>query len=208
VAAPGASQLQSSKTSFCLTDTTAVKLTLPGAPQQAVYTACAADVQGISVGWGDWYGPTLPGQSFDVSNSPSGDYDLQIDFDPQQRLLESNEADNSSCVRIRMNVANSTVSILGACTQSSLNISSITPNSVNSGSAVNVVIKGTGFAPGMAVGFENGSGPAPTARNVVVVDATTITATVSVKAGGPRRLRYWDLRVSSAVLQRAFAVVP
>ena len=208
VAAPGASQLQSRKTSFCLTDTTAVNLTLPGAPQQPVYNTCSADVQGISVGWGDWYGPTLPGQSFDLSNSPSGDYDLQIDFDPQQRLLESNEADNRSCVRIRMNVPNGTVSILGACTQSSLSISSITPNRITSGGITSVTIKGSGFAPGMAVGFENGSGPAPIARNVVVVDASTITATVSVKAGGPPRIRYWDVRVSSAVLQRGFAVVP
>jgi hypothetical protein len=208
VAAPGASQQQSQKTSFCLMDTTAVNLTLPGAPQQAVYTTCSADVQGISVGWGDWYGPTLPGQSFDLSNSPNGDYDLQIDFDPQQRLLESNESDNRSCVRIRMNILNSTVSILGACTQSSLNISSITPNSLRSGSSVNVVIKGSGFAPGMAVGFENGSGPAPIARNVVVVDPNTITATVSVKSGGAPRTRYWDLRVSSAILQRGFAIVP
>ena len=209
VAAPGASQRLSSKTSFCLMDTTKVNLTLPGAPQAAVYSTCNAVVQGISVGWADRYGPTLPGQSFDMTASPSGDYELIIDVDPEQRLLESNESDNSSCVRLRIDVTNRTVQDLGACGAiAPVTISAITPNTVSQGTNTSVTITGSGFAPGMAVGFENGSGPAPAVRNIVVVDANTIMATVSVKSSGPKTDRYWDLRVSSAVLPRALRVTP
>ena len=209
VAAPGASQRQSEKTSFCLMDTTAINTSLPGAPQAAYYSTCNANLQGISVGWADRYGPTLPGQSFELTNSPSGDYDLRIDIDPEQRLLESNESDNSSCVRLRINVANRTVQNLGNCSApASVSVSAITPNTLRQGSTATVTISGSGFAAGMAVGFENGSGPAPIAKNIVIVNATTITATVTVKSGGPHRDRFWDVRVGSGVLQRGLRITP
>ena len=73
---------------------------------------------------------------------------------------------------------------------------------------MNVTIKGTGFVEGLAVGFENGSGPAPIASLVQFVDASTITARVSVKSGGSRRPRVWDVRVGPAVLPRGFTVTP
>ena len=209
VNAPGGSQRQGSKTSFCLLDNQKVNPKLPGAPKQAVYTTCSPYVQGISVGWGDKYGYQLAGQSFDLTDQPDGDYELTIEIDPEGRLLETNETDNVSCVRIRINVANGTVQVLGTCAAAAMvTLSSISPSSVSAGSSVDVTIKGFGFAPGMSVGFENGSGPAPVATGVVVVDGSTITATVSVKAGGPPRERVWDVRVSSAVLLRGFKVVP
>jgi hypothetical protein len=93
-------------------------------------------------------------------------------------------------------------------TTGGVSVTSITPNTVNPGTVTNVTIRGSGFATGMTVVFENGSGPTPIAGNVTVVDATTITATVTVKAGGPARERFWDVRVSSAVLQRGFKVLP
>ena len=207
VNAPGASQRQSAKTSFCVMDTTKVNASLPGAPQQAVYVTCNPDIQGMSVGWGDRYGPTLAGQSIDLTGNPDGDYDLTIEVDPLRQLVEANDVDNTSCVRLRIGVSNRTVQVLGACTNTLVTVSSIAPNSARQGSTVSVTITGSGFAPGMAVGFENGSGPVPIASDVVV-DANTITATVTIKAGGPRRERFWDVRVSSAVLQRGFKVVP
>lgn len=90
---------------------------------------------------------------------------------------------------------------------------SITPNSVQAGTSVDVTITGSGFVAGATVTFENGSGPAPEASNIVVVNATEITATVTAKAGGPPRERVWDLRVtkpdgSSGVLRGAFTVTP
>jgi hypothetical protein len=75
------------------------------------------------------------------------------------------------------------------------------------GSVIDVVIKGANFPGGIAVGFENGSGPAPVASNVEVLDANTISATISVKTGGNRGDPVWDLRVGSAVLRAAFEVL-
>ena len=204
----GNGDVESQKTSFCLLDNQVVNLTLPGAPQQPVYTTCNPDWQGISVGWGDKYGYQLPGQSFDVSGKPDGDYQLIIEIDPLNHLRETNDSDNTSCVIVRLSVAARTVSNRGPCTSTNVTVSSITPNNITSGSIINVVIKGSGFATGMAVGFENGSGPAPVASAVQVIDGNTITARVSVKNGGPRRSRVWDVRVGPAVLSRAFTVTP
>lgn len=204
----GNGDVESEKTSFCLLDNQVVDLTLPGAPQQPVYTTCNPDKQGISVGWGDKYGYQLPGQSFDVSGKPDGDYQLIIEIDPLNHLRESNDNDNTSCVVVRLNVLARTVSNRGPCVATNVTVSSITPNSITPGATMNVVIKGSGFAGGMAVGFENGSGPAPVASSVQVIDGNTIAARVWVKAGGPRRPRVWDVRVGPAVLTRGFTVTP
>jgi Lysyl oxidase len=210
--APGASDRQSSKTTFCIIDTTRFNTGLPGAPANAVYTQCESTFQGMSVGWGDTYVSSLEGQSFNTTGSPDGDYELLIQIDPQQRIVESNESDNLSCWRVRIGSTPTgrTVQSLGACTTSNpVTVSSITPNSGSPGASISgAVIKGSGFAAGMAVGFENGSGPAPTAKNVQVVDANTITLTISIKAGGSRRERLWDVRVGSGVLPKGFKVVP
>jgi hypothetical protein len=208
VNAPGASQRYSAKTSFCVMDTTKVNGSLPGAPKQGVYVTCNPDVQGMSVGWGDKYGYVLAGQSIDLTGNPDADYDLLIEVDPFKRLLEASNADNTSCVRLHIGVSNRTVQVLGPCNSALATVSSIVPNSTRQGTSVSVTITGSGFAAGMSVGFENGSGPAPVATDVTVVDANTITATVSVKTGGPRKERYWDVRVGSAVLPRGFKVLP
>jgi hypothetical protein len=194
----------SEKTSFCVEDTTAIDLRLPGAPQSAVYTTCNPTVQGLSVGWGDRYGPLLAGQAIDITGDPEGDYDLRIQTDPGGRLLETNESDNTSCIRLHINAAARTYQALGVC--GSVIVTSIAPNTTRPGTSINVAISGTGFTAGVAVGFENGSGPAPVVANVVVVNATTITATVTVKNGGGKQSRLWDLRVGSGVLFRAFTV--
>lgn len=94
-----------------------------------------------------------------------------------------------------------------------LSVVSIAPNEMNAGTKVDVTIKGSGFANGASVGFENGEGPVPSASNVVVTDGAAITARVSVKPGGPRRDRLWDVRVTnpgggSAVLQDGLRVHP
>jgi hypothetical protein len=206
VNAPGASQTQSAKTTFCVMDTT--KVDLSAGP--AVYTTCGAEIQGMSVGWGDTYGASLPGQSFDVTGYPEGDYDIIIEIDPKTALIETTRVDNTSCLRVHLNPSARTVNSLGSCaTQAGVTIESITPNYAYQGTVVyGVTIKGSGFVTGMAVGFENGSGQAPVASDVTVPDPNTITLTVSVKSGGGRRERLWDVRVSSAVLKSGFTVRP
>jgi hypothetical protein len=92
-------------------------------------------------------------------------------------------------------------------------ITAIDPTEAPVSSVVDVTITGSGFAAGASVSFENGSGPAPQISNVEVVDGSTIHATVTIKNGGPRRNREWDVRVtntdgSTGVLSGEFTVMP
>jgi Lysyl oxidase len=209
VDAPGASQRQSYKTSFCVMDTTKVNTRLPGAPNKPMYGACNAFIQGMSVGWGDTYGWHLAGQAIDLTGNPDGKYELSVIFDPENRIIETNDGDNTACVLLQIGVASRTVQTLGACGMSDnpVSVTSITPNSMPVWAAVDVIIKGTNFTPGIAVGFENGVGPTPVASNVTVLDSSTIAATVTVKGGGRRDDPVWDVRVGSAVLANAFEVL-
>jgi len=211
--APGASARTSAKTSFCVMDNTAVDTSLPRAPNKPVYVLCGNAMQGMSVGWGDTYTNQLPGQSIDLTGLPDGDYKLIIEADPKNRLLEINESDNSSCVLLRIGVNSLSLNVLDdtgcSSTGSTVAVSSITPDTAPQGSITPVIIKGSNFAAGIGVSFENGSGARPEASNVTVIDSTTITATVTVKTGGgPRSDRVWDVRVGSDVLFNGFAVQP
>jgi Lysyl oxidase len=206
VNAPGGSARTGSKTTFCLMDTTPVNTRLPGAPTSAVYTTCHPDVQGLSVGWGDTYGRTLVGQAIDFTANPSGDYTLMIEIDPKKRLLESDDGDNTACALLRINATTLTVQVLGSGCDTV--VDAIQPNAIRPGSGVDVTITGAGFAAGMGVSFENGSGPRPTASNVVIHDAHTLTARVTVKKGGARGARVWDVRVGAGVLLDGLTVLP
>ncbi len=100
--APGASDRTSAKTTFCVMDTTRVDIQLPGAPQSAIYKTCGKTKQGMSVGWGDKYGYQLAGQAIDITGLPNGDYNLKIEIDPRNHLVELNESDNISNVLLRL----------------------------------------------------------------------------------------------------------
>jgi hypothetical protein len=108
VAEGSASPLPSSKVTFCVLDYAPAVPAVSGAPARPVYGPCApaggiADsVQGLSVGWGDYYDSTTPGQELDVTALPDGLYALRTTADPANRLLESDEADNVSEVRVRL----------------------------------------------------------------------------------------------------------
>jgi hypothetical protein len=87
------------KTSFCLIDAAPYDLTLPNAAPQPSGFNCN-EVQRISVGWMDVYGPTTSGQQIDVSGLAPGQYWLEAVVDPSNRLLESNETNNTGRVLI------------------------------------------------------------------------------------------------------------
>lgn len=101
-----------SKTTFCVMDTDAIDLGLPGAPGSAEYTVCGNVRQGMSVGWADTYGYYLAGQEINVTGFPAGDYQLAIVIDPANSLVESNDSDNSSVILLRVNPAAGTVQVL------------------------------------------------------------------------------------------------
>jgi hypothetical protein len=109
VSAPGASLRTSQKTTFCIIDTTRVKR-FKDSPRQPVYTSCGSQVQGLSKGWGDTYPYYLEGQAIDITGLPNGDYTLTIEIDPKDRLVETNEDDNTSVVNLRLQ--NGTLTVL------------------------------------------------------------------------------------------------
>jgi hypothetical protein len=214
----GKSKRNSTKTSFCLMDTDLIDGQLPGAPKNSAYENCGNFFQGISVGWADEYGSELPGQSVDLTRLKDGDYRLIIEADPKNRLIETNDNDNTSCVLLHISVTAQTVSVLNPnnCDSGSeppaggeVTVNSIDPNSAAVGASVSVTIVGTGFTDGVDVMFDNGQGSKPVANDVVVVSATEIQANVTIKKrGGNKSDNIWDLVIGSGTLQDAFIVLP
>jgi hypothetical protein len=210
VNAPGGSARTGAKTTFCVMDTTAVNLTLPGAPQSAGYATCGYQIQGMSVGWGDTYGAHLAGQEIDFTGNADGIYQLKIEIDPNKVIVESNNNDNLSCALVSIKKP-STVTVLDASGSCST-VTSISPAAGAVGTTVPVTITGYGFSAGMPVTFENGNGPRPVASNVQLATDTegldTITAMVTVPyKKNPGRDPVWDVRVGTGgLLRNAFTV--
>ena len=92
-----------------------------------------------------------------------------------------------------------------------LTIASISQPTAGVPSTTPVSIIGSGFGADAQVSLSGGTGPIRVS-NVLVVDETTITATIVVKSGGPPKPRVWDLTVtsggSSVTLAGAFTVTP
>ena len=80
--------------------------------------------------------------------------------------------------------------------------------------AFTVTVTGTGFVPGVSLSFSGGSGPSPAVSNIVVApDGNSLTATMTLRSGGPRRPRVWDVQAtnpdaSTDVLAGGFTVTP
>lgn len=91
------------KASFCLTDVDPYNQKLHGAPKESFYDSCSYKQQGISVGWADVYTESLDGQWIDVTNLPAGKYWLEVVVDPNNRIVESNEKNNT--IRIPIHYA-------------------------------------------------------------------------------------------------------
>ncbi len=206
VNAPGQSATIGSKTTFCIIDTNRIDRRLPGAPKRPVYRSCNNDFQGMSVGYGDEYGSHLPGQEINVTGLPVGDYSLEIEVDPNNRLIEVNDDNNTSCVLLRIDAASLSVDVLNesGCSVAGgdeVVVSTIDPEIVEQGSVNPVIITGSGFEDGMGVSLENGSGPRPRVTDVAVNAAgDTINAFITVKNSGPPGPTTWDLRVGSGIL--------
>lgn len=96
---PGSTVAASEKISFCLLDTQKAVPAHPGTVWSARYVQCS-DFQGLSVGWVDVYDLTLPGQNIDLTGISSGTYWLELMVDRPNRLLESDESNNTSRVKV------------------------------------------------------------------------------------------------------------
>jgi hypothetical protein len=83
------------KQSFCLLDLVIHDASNPSFQRPGFYTRCDADVQGITPGWSDLYNFSLPGQWIDVTGLTAGVYWLEAIVDPDDRVLEADETNNS-----------------------------------------------------------------------------------------------------------------
>ena len=94
----------SGKQSWCLANTDALDLTVPGANWLAtwsgdLFTQCGSQSaiwirEVLDVGWGDTYGQYLPGQAFDITNVPNGRYVIRVEVNPDNLLHETSMANN------------------------------------------------------------------------------------------------------------------
>jgi hypothetical protein len=163
----------------------------------------------MSVGWGDTYGSHLDGQSIDATELLPGDYALEINVDPFNRIVETDEKDNWSCVLLKFTGTPYATSFnimkrrSGRCSPTeasdlptSPSIVSIDPDEAQSSQPMTVTITGTGFDPIMSVSFSNGT-LIPSVSDVLYLGPTTLQATV--KVGGRKRLKdpVVDLNVGS-----------
>ena len=111
--------LLGAKTGFCFFDTNGHRLDLPGAPQGRVFTepgcgraSSTSFRMGISVGWGDMYGWSLPRQWIDTTGIDDGRYLLCSTANAEGDWLETNTANNQAWAEIRL-LQNDTVQVLG-----------------------------------------------------------------------------------------------
>lgn len=100
---------QGGKTSFCILDLGVHDSSLPGFPPAGQFRSCGTTVQGLSVGWLDIYSKTLAGQNIDITGVPSGQYWLESVADPANNVLESNEDNNATRVKITISAGGSTI---------------------------------------------------------------------------------------------------
>lgn len=98
----------SGKISFCLADTDRLRPELSGSPERKRYARCETNPEaksmtsGISVGWGDKYSISTPGQVIDITGFPHGDYVLQSRVDPDGLLQELSTENNTAEAPVRL----------------------------------------------------------------------------------------------------------
>jgi Lysyl oxidase len=104
---------ESQKVGFCLLDGSHPFPVLPGTPGGSFFRANCSfgnpsdppGVMGISVGWSDTYGIGTPGQQIRVDGLPQGRYCLRSEADPVDNIIETDDLNNATEVRVRLNPA-------------------------------------------------------------------------------------------------------
>lgn len=99
----GAVVAESEKTSFCIIDLGIYDNSLPNFDPDGQFFDCASAVQGLSVGWIDVYSKGLSGQNIDITDVPDGEYWLESEADPENRILESDETNNVARIKVFLN---------------------------------------------------------------------------------------------------------
>jgi uncharacterized repeat protein (TIGR01451 family) len=104
------------KSGYCFYDNYRYRLTLPGAPQNPVYTGCGVQSalgvnMGLSVGWGDEYSYFLAYQWVDITGLVDGQYRLITIADATNWFAETNEINNSTSKDIQIGTSSPSADI-------------------------------------------------------------------------------------------------
>src|ERR1700722_11739345 len=95
----------SPKVNFCMTADTFVG-GVPNTPNSDAYDASNCTdpngILGLSVGWGDEYDYTDPGEDIDITSLPDGVYWLRSIADPYHLLQESDRSNNVTDTQVRI----------------------------------------------------------------------------------------------------------
>jgi hypothetical protein len=106
------------KQGFCYFDNTHYRPSLAGSPDLPAYTGCgtAADLTvttGLSVGWGDTYPAWRTLQWIDITGLNSGRYRLHAAADPENWFAETDDANNSTWVDLKLTGSGVRVEVYG-----------------------------------------------------------------------------------------------
>jgi hypothetical protein len=109
------------KLGYCFYDNVRYRLSLPRAPQSAVYrsNSCGRSYStsakmGISIGWGDRYPWDIAYQYIDISTLPvPGNYRLTVTADPGGWFYETDDGNNATWVDLYINRPGYSSRILG-----------------------------------------------------------------------------------------------
>lgn len=93
---------QGSKTSFCILDLGIYDSSLPNFDPDGQFHSCSSSIQGLSVGWIDVYSRGLTGQSIPIDGVPDGEYWLESEVDPGNAVLEGDETNNITRIKITL----------------------------------------------------------------------------------------------------------
>ena len=141
----------SPKVNFCMTADVGVG-GVPNTPTSSAYPPIDCTdpngILGLSVGWGDQYDYTDPGENIDITSLPDGIYWLRSIADPYHLLQDSSTADNVTDTQVR--ITGNTVTVLKQLnpdsTPPNVSVTSPSPGSNVSG-AVTLTATATAAGP-------------------------------------------------------------
>lgn len=93
---------QTDKFSFCLWDEHPFDLNMPNAPKTRQYPRCPENIQGNSVGWGDTYSASTPGQEIDITNIPDGNYLVRSVVNADNTIIEKDYLNNEAILYVKI----------------------------------------------------------------------------------------------------------
>jgi hypothetical protein len=123
----GAPVVMSPKVGFCIADSVVVDGSLPHAGASQYSGGACQDPRatlGISVGWGDEYDHRDAGQSIPAAGLANGDYWFRSIADPDNFLVEKDETNNVTDVKVR--VAGDTVTVLSGAVHPAWTLPTVT----------------------------------------------------------------------------------